>query len=144
MLPKGRGPEFLIWMMTQPGPDGTANWQKLVLDIPLHSKERPRLGKNGIAYTTTAYKKWTAQAVEILKKQWNGSPPLEFALYCVELHGSARGDVDNLEGAVLDAAVKAGVFQNDTCRRLPAHVALWQPSDIPQIVLWVRPWWPLK
>lgn len=135
------GVQYLIWMLNQPGPDGSTEWERLLLDLPLQPKERPRQGQ-GRSFTSPKYRQWLTDAQEALRAQWRGRPPLEHALFSIEFHGHARSDVDNLEGAVLDAAVKAGVLRDDRCSRLPLHLSYWQASSNPMTYLYLRPWWP--
>lgn len=128
-------------MLSQPGPDGGTRWETLRLDLPLQPKERPRQGR-GRSFTSPRYRQWLEDARGELQAQWQGRPPLEHALFAVEFHGHGRSDVDNLEGAVLDVAVKAGVIHDDRCSRLPLHASYWQPSPEPVTFLYLRPWWP--
>lgn len=135
------GVPYLLWILNQPGPDGCSDWEILRLDLPLQPKERPRLGQ-GRGYTSSKYRKWLQDACSSLQSQWGDRQPLENALFVVEFHGHARSDVDNLEGAVLDAAVKAGVVRDDRCSRLPAHASYWQAASEPAVFLYLRSWWP--
>jgi hypothetical protein len=141
LVPVGMGIEYLMWVLGQPGPDGKTEWQRLRLDLPLQPKERPRQGQ-GRSFTSPRYRQWQQAAQEALRGQWGDRETLQYALFGIEFHGHARSDVDNLEGAVLDAAVKAGVFRDDRCSRLPAHLSYWQPAAQPVAILYVRPWWP--
>lgn len=69
---------------------------------------------------------------------------MEYALCGFEFHGHGRSDVDNLQGAVLDAAVKAGILTDDRCARIPGSLGWWQPAPTAQqeTYLYLRPWWP--
>jgi Holliday junction resolvase RusA-like endonuclease len=98
----------------------------------------------GRSFTSPKYRAWLKAAQASLTLQWAGSPPLEYALVGFEFHGHGRSDVDNLQGAVLDAAVKAGVLVDDRCSRIPGGVQWWQPAPTDQQVsfLYLRPWWP--
>lgn len=142
-LKPGQGIENLLMILLQPGPDGASNWTTLRLDGPLQPKERPRQGK-GRSFTSPKYRAWLGASEASLAAQWQGRAPLGHALVGFEFHGHARSDVDNLQGAVLDAAVKAGVLVDDRCSRLPGGVQWWQPAPTDQQVsfLYVRPWWP--
>jgi hypothetical protein len=129
-------------MMMQPGPSGH-DWITLQLGGPLQPKERPRQGM-GRSYTSAKYRAWLAAATGALAEQWQGRPPLPHALSAIEFHGHGRSDVDNLSGAVLDAAVKAGVLVDDRCTRLPGALTWWQPAptDRQRTFLYLLPWWP--
>lgn len=139
----GLGVQQLILVTLQPGPTGQTDWIPLRLDGPLQPKERPRQGQ-GRSFTSAKYRSWLAASQASLVKQWQGRPPLEYAMVAFEFHGHGRSDVDNLQGAVLDAAVKAGVFADDRCSRIPGSLAWWQPAPTDQQItyLYVREWWP--
>lgn len=126
----------------QSSPSGH-DWITLRLTGPLQPKERPRQGM-GRSYTSAKYRNWLAASQASLREQWQGRPPLEHALVGIELHGHGRSDVDNLSGSVLDAAVKAGVFVDDRCTRLPGALIWWQPAptDKQQVFLYLLPWRP--
>jgi hypothetical protein len=131
-----------MMMMLQPGPNGP-DWLTLSLDGPLQPKERPRQGQ-GRSFTSPKYRAWLAASQASLKQQWQEREPLDHALVGIEFHGHGRSDVDNLSGAVLDAAVKAGVLVDDRCSRLPGAVTWWQPAptDQQRTYLYLLPWWP--
>ena len=133
----------MMMILLQPGPDGTHEWLTLRLDGPLQPTERPRQGMGG-SFNSARYRAWLRAAQDSLTLQWAGRPPLEYALAGFEFHGHARSDVDNLQGAVLDAAVKAGVLVDDKCSRVPGGVQWWQsaPTDKQVSFLYLRPWWP--
>lgn len=126
----------------QPGPDG-ADWTALRLEGPLQPKERPRQGA-GRSFTSPKYRAWLKAAQDSLALQWGDRAPLDHALCGFEFHGHGRSDVDNLQGAVLDAAVKAGVLLDDRCSRIPGSLCWWQsaPTSQQETYLYVRPWWP--
>jgi Holliday junction resolvase RusA-like endonuclease len=76
----------------------------LRVEMPLFSKARPRLTRNGLAYMPSAYREAQAEMQRQLRAQWSNDPlkgPL--ALY-LKLKGEARSDGDNVLGALLDAA----------------------------------------
>ena len=138
----GQGVHNLLAILMQAGPTGP-DWFKLRLDGPLQPKERPRQGQ-GRSFTSPKYRAWLAASRDSLRAQWQGRPPLEYALTGFEFHGHGRSDVDNLSGAVLDAAVKAGVLVDDRCTRLPGALCWWQPAPTDQqtTFLYLLPWWP--
>jgi hypothetical protein len=141
-VPPGQGIQNLLMTMMEAGPNGR-DWISLRLTGPLQPKERPRQGM-GRSYTSAKYRAWLAASRASLTAQWEGRPPLEHALIGLEFHGHGRSDVDNLSGAVLDAAVKAGVLVDDRCARLPGALTWWQPAptDHQQTFLYLLPWWP--
>ena len=76
----------------------------LEVRMPLFSKARPRLTRSGHAYMPQTYKDAQAEMRRQLTKQWSEEPlsgPIALHL-CV--HGEARGDSDNIAGALMDAA----------------------------------------
>ena len=138
------GIQSMMMIMLQPGPNGSSSdWITLRLDGPLQPKERPRQGA-GRSFTSPRYRAWLAASQAALQAQWGQRPPLEHALAGFEFHGHGRSDVDNLQGAVLDAAVKAGVLVDDRCSRVPGGIQWWQSAPTSQQVtfLYLRPWWP--
>ena len=139
----GAGIRNMMTMFLEPGPDGSIDWATLRLDGPLQPKERPRQGI-GRSFTSAKYRAWLAASQASLKQQWGDRPPLQYALAGFEFHGHGRSDVDNLQGAVLDAAVKAGVLTDDRCSLVPGGIQWWQPAPTDQQVsfLYLRPWWP--
>lgn len=142
MIP-GKGVQNMMMIFLRPGPDGTTDWITLRLDGPLQPKERPRQGL-GRSFTSPKYRAWLKASQESLTFQWSGRPTMEYALCAFEFHGHGRSDVDNLQGAVLDAAVKAGILSDDRCTRLPGSFGWWQPAPTDQQMtyLYLRPWWP--
>lgn len=79
----------------------TADFQ---LNVPLMSKARPRMSRRGgRAYMPISYMEWKAR-VRALMAEWWAEPPLD-RVTCLVLsfYGPARGDLDNLAGAVLDS-----------------------------------------
>ena len=86
------------------------------LHIPLRpmSKERPRSFQGqSRPYMSRNYKLWMKDCVAVMQEWWVG-PPLQKAKYVfIEHHGAARGDLDNKDGSVFDALVKAGVLVDD-------------------------------
>lgn len=133
----------MMMMFLQPGPNGLSDWITLRLDGSLQPKERPRQGK-GRSYLSPRYRSWLDASRASLIEQWQGRPPIEHALVAFEFHGHGRSDVDNLQGAVLDAAVKAAVLVDDRCARVPGSLQWWQPAPMTGQVtfMYVRPWWP--
>ena len=75
----------------------------LSIDMPLHSKARPRMTRSGHTYMDPRYKAAREEMRRHLRRQWH-RPPLEgpIALY-VKLTGEGRGDADNIVGFLMDA-----------------------------------------
>lgn len=138
----GQGIHPLLLVFMQSSLSGH-DWITLRLEGPLQPKERPRQGM-GRSYTSAKYRAWLAASQASLRQQWQARPPLEHALVGIELHGHGRSDVDNLSGAVLDAAVKADILVDDRCTRLPGALIWWQPAptDQQRTFLYLLPWAP--
>ena len=88
--------------------------RELYLPLRPMSKERPRSFRGqSRPYMSRTYKLWMKDAVSIMQEWWVG-PPLNKTKYVwIEHHGAARGDLDNKDGSVFDALVKAGVITDD-------------------------------
>lgn len=90
------------------------------LRVPLMSKARPRSPRGGgRPYMPAAYMQWKA-TVRALLAEWWTDPPLE-KVSCLVLtfRGPARGDLDNLAGAVLDSG-NGLVWADDRVSVVPA------------------------
>lgn len=75
----------------------------LTIDMPLFSKARPRVTSKG-TFMPQEYQKKRQQMQWQIKRQYKGEPfegPLKLD---VSLFGEGRGDVDNIVGALMDAA----------------------------------------
>jgi Holliday junction resolvase RusA-like endonuclease len=77
---------------------------EFLFKVPLMSKARPRsVPGGGRPYMPPAYMKWKANLRGQMGEWWT-LPPLErVTVLCMTFSGPARGDLDNLAGAVLDS-----------------------------------------
>lgn len=77
---------------------------RIVLHVPLMSKARPRsFSGQKIPYMPAKYKKWKAE-VRAQLAEWWVAPPLDVVhVVSMRFSGPARGDLDNLMGAILDS-----------------------------------------
>ncbi len=75
----------------------------ITLHLPLTSKARPRsFSGQKVPYMPAKYKKWKAEVRAQLAEWWT-EPPLEkVKIVTLKFKGPARGDLDNLMGAILD------------------------------------------
>ena len=103
----------------------------LEVNMPLHSKARPRMTKTGHTYMAQEYRIAQAKMRRELEQQW---PHLALtgpiAIY-VKLYGEARGDADNLVGFLLDAAGPSGkrpglLWQDDRVSIIPVLLVEWE------------------
>lgn len=98
------------------------------LRVPLMSKARPRSAPGGgRPYMPAAYMQWKANVRAILAEWWT-VPPLE-QVNCLVLvfRGPARGDLDNLAGAVLDAG-NALIWSDDRVGVMPTLALRWRKA----------------
>jgi Holliday junction resolvase RusA-like endonuclease len=70
------------------------------------------------SYLPANYRQWKDSAIAELRCQYHGSS-LPKAAVRSQIHGSARGDLDNLAGAVLDALVQSGLLVDDRISCVP-------------------------
>lgn len=105
----------------------------LVVDMPLHSKARPRLTKSGHAYMAQSYRLAQAEMQRKIREQWPDEPLLgPIALY-VKIKGEGRGDADNIAGFLMDAAGpsknKPGIlWQDDRVSVIPLIIVDWEKT----------------
>jgi Holliday junction resolvase RusA-like endonuclease len=67
------------------------------------SKARPRsFSGQKVPYMPAKYKKWKAEVRSQLAEWWTAPPLDEVQLVALKFMGPARGDLDNLQGAILD------------------------------------------
>lgn len=94
--------------------------------MPLFSKARPRLSAHG-AYMDSSYKEKQRKMRILLRQQWPHEPlegPLKLEIDCC---GEGRGDVDNIAGALMDAA-NGILWFDDRCSVIPELVIRWSKS----------------
>jgi Holliday junction resolvase RusA-like endonuclease len=101
---------------------------KLTLMGRVIPKARPR--HNGSqSYLPSGYRDWKASAIAELRCQYQQSP-IPKAEIAITIVGSARGDLDNLAGAILDALVQSGVLKDDSCKCVPRLIVNHTPNKI--------------
>jgi Holliday junction resolvase RusA-like endonuclease len=90
------------------------------LNVPLMSKARPRSPRGGgRPYMPPAYMKWKATVRALLAEWWCEPPLQQVSCLVLTFRGPARGDLDNLAGAVLDSG-NGLVWADDRVNVLPA------------------------
>lgn len=102
------------------------------LEGPIAPKARPRV-TDGHAYMPESYRVWKELAIAAFADQWRGQP-LAGVAAIIFLRGkhSRRSDGDNVEGALLDALVQAGVLKDDNLAKVGClHVELEYSKDPP-------------
>jgi Holliday junction resolvase RusA-like endonuclease len=70
------------------------------------------------SYLPSGYRTWKEDIIWQLRQQYKGDP-IPRATVTIEILGSARGDLDNLAGALLDALVQAGILVDDRLSCVP-------------------------
>jgi Holliday junction resolvase RusA-like endonuclease len=80
-------------------------------------KQRPRFSK-GHSYLPSGYRNWKDAAIAQLLTQYTGTAFTRVAV-TINILGSARGDLDNLAGAVLDALTQSGILVDDRLSCVP-------------------------
>ena len=72
--------------------------------VPLMSKARPRSSpKGGRPYMPATYVNCKASLRGLMGEWWTMPPRSSIAVLVINFYGPARGDLDNMAGAVLDA-----------------------------------------
>lgn len=105
----------------------------LTIDLPLHSKARPRLTKSGHAYMAPAYRLAQAEMQRQIREQWPNEPLLGPVALYVKIKGEGRGDADNIVGFLMDAAGpsknKPGIlWQDDRVSVIPLVIIDWEKA----------------
>lgn len=105
----------------------------LVVDMPLHSKARPRLTKSGHAYMAQSYRLAQAEMQRQIRAQWPNEPLLGPVALYVKIKGEGRGDADNIVGFLMDAAGpsknKPGIlWQDDRVSVIPLIIVDWEKA----------------
>jgi Holliday junction resolvase RusA-like endonuclease len=91
-------------------------------------KARPRHNGNQ-SYLPSSYRDWKDSAITELRCQYQGQQ-IAKAEIAITIVGSARGDLDNLAGAILDALVQSGVLKDDSCKCVPRLIVNHTPNKI--------------
>ncbi len=92
-------------------------------------KARPRMARGKVPFLPKPYKLWKEDAIHQLQLQlpW-AFRTIETASIEIEIFGQARGDLDNLAGAVLDALVQARVIHDDRVNCVPRLLITFTPG----------------
>ena len=95
------------------------------LRVSLMSKARPRMPRGGgRPYMPKAYMDWKADVRAILAEWWTVAPLEKVNCLCLSFRGPARGDLDNMAGAVLDAG-NGLIWRDDRVGVLPTLALRW-------------------
>jgi Holliday junction resolvase RusA-like endonuclease len=98
-----------------------------MLPMPLQPKARPRF--SGHAYNDSRYRAWMKQCRAILGEWWTAPPLQKGQLLCLYLlfRGPGTSDLDNLQGAVLDAG-KGIIWADDRVTIVRKIEAEWEKA----------------
>ena len=119
----------------------TFNWQFELAGLVV-PKARPRVSQ-GIAYLPANYRTWKEGAILELTQQARRQKLREPIPYpvCIDIRyfGHARGDSDNLAGAILDALTGAGVLADDSVVHVPSLCFVFKkaPANRAQTVIYL-------
>lgn len=126
----------------------------LTLDISPMPKARPRamiMGGRIHSHHSHEYLAWMQEASGQFAIQWAGNPTIKaIKKLSIQFWGnSAKCDVDNLAGAVMDALVKAGILFTDNVNSIPHLETAWerigkQESPRIEVILELAPTPPKK
>lgn len=114
-----------------------------VLPLPLQPKARPRF--SGQAYTAPTYRSWMKQCKAILSEWWTQPPLAKGQLLAVHLlfRGPGRSDLDNLQGAVMDAG-NGIVWVDDRVTVIRRIEAEWQKAPTNDQSIYLKVIWEEK
>lgn len=105
---------------------------QLRIEMQLFSKARPRLGASG-AYMDSSYKQKQRKMRMLLREQWKRDPlegPISLRVHC---QGEGRGDLDNIAGALMDAA-NGILWFDDRCSIITDLHITWEKAKKPDSV----------
>jgi Holliday junction resolvase RusA-like endonuclease len=114
------------------------------LHIPLRpmSKERPRSFQGqSRPYMSRNYKLWMKDCIAVMQEWWVGPPLQKVKFLEIEHHGAARGDLDNKDGSVMDALVKAGVIKDDNVNIIDDRRSTFHKAKVKEAHIIVRLEW---
>lgn len=104
--------------------------REFTFNIPLKTKQRPRFAARN-AYMDKPYKSWIKEMRALMAEHWT-APPLETVnVLWVQFHGPARGDLDNLLGAVMDAG-NGLIWRDDRVSIIARVEAEWKQAKTKQ------------
>jgi Holliday junction resolvase RusA-like endonuclease len=105
---------------------------EFLFKVPLMSKARPRSAPGGgRPYMPPAYMKWKANLRGQMGEWWTLPPLTKVNVLVLTFSGPARGDLDNLTGAVLDSGNQL-IWADDRVNVITSIAARWKkckPAD---------------
>lgn len=109
--------------------------------VPLMSKARPR-SLPGVSrpYMPPAYMKWKASLRGQMGEWWTLPPLTKVNALVITFHGPARGDLDNMAGAVLDAG-NGLIWADDRVGILPTLALRWKKTKPDESSIYMKLFW---
>lgn len=104
--------------------------REFVFNIPLKTKQRPRFTGH-TAYMDKPYKSWIKEMRALMAEHWTAEPLETVNVLWVRFHGPARGDLDNLVGAVMDAG-NGLIWRDDRVSIIARVEAEWKQAKTQQ------------
>ena len=114
--------------------------QRFTLNVPLMSKARPRSTDQKKPYMPATYKKWKSLVRAQLAEHWTDPPLQKVEVLTFKFFGPARGDLDNLMGAVLDAGNRL-VWEDDRVSIISKLHGEHEKAKTDEQKIEIRLWW---
>ena len=104
------------------------DYADLLFKVPLMSKARPRSSpRGGRPYMPPAYIQWKSNLRGLMGEWWTAEPLSKIAVLTLVFSGPARGDLDNMAGAVLDAG-NGLIWTDDRVNVISCITARWKKA----------------
>jgi len=118
------------------------NTASYLFTIPLMSKARPRSIPGQVRpYMPAKYKAWLKNMRSRMAEWWVEPPLTEVSVVYMKLSGPARGDLDNLAGAVLDAGTGL-IWSDDRVNVIRSLAVGWEKAPIKEQSIHLSIHWP--
>lgn len=108
---------------------------------PLMSKARPRSSPHGgRPYMPATYVNWKANLRGQMGEWWTLPPLATVNALILTFYGPARGDLDNLAGAVLDSG-NALIWVDDRVNCIKCIAARWKKAKVADSEIYMKVVW---
>lgn len=112
-----------------------------MLRVPLMSKARPRTPPHGgRPYMPASYMAWKKTVRALLSEWWTVPPLTDVRCLVLSFRGPARGDLDNMAGAVLDAG-NGLVWQDDRVGVMPTLALRFVRAPLKDSSIYIKVIW---
>lgn len=120
------------------------NSAEFLFRVPLMSKARPRSAPGGgRPYMPATYVNWKANLRGQMGEWWTLPPLDRINALVLTFNGPARGDLDNLAGAVLDAG-NGLIWVDDRVKVMPTIAARWVHAKPANSSIFMKLFWENK